>query len=304
MDAAATRPAATTLTVVGSGTLLPDPERGSACFHVGSRGHALLLDAGPGALHGLARAGLDWRAIDTIAISHFHNDHVSDLPALLHAYRFDGDDRPLTLAGPPGLSGFMERLSALHGEWVLEPSRPLAIVELGDGERWSPIGGDVGRLASGEIGQGADGNAGPEGEAALPARGEIGLEAVPTPHTDRSMAFRVRTPDGVVGYTGDTGPSDRLAVFMERCDVLVAECAVSDPPRTETHLSPTSVAALASAVRPGLLLVTHVYPPPRPERVAVEIAALYGGRVEAAYDGQTVVLSDAGVRVQGGLRGR
>lgn len=272
MDAPDGRPA-TILTVVGSGTLLPDPARGSACFHVGSRGHDLLMDAGPGALHGLARAGLDWRAIDTIAISHFHNDHVSDLPALLHAYRFDGADRPLTLVGPTGLSDFMERLSALHGAWILEPSRPLTVVELAEGGRWTPTGG------------------------------EIGVESVPTPHTDTSVAYRVGTADGAVGYTGDTGPSKRLPSFLEGCRVLVAECAVADPPEIDTHLSPRSAAGLAAEARPELLLVTHVYPPRRPERVVAEIAKLYEGRVEAAHDGQRVVVSGAGVRVEAALGG-
>lgn len=257
----------TILTVVGSGTLLPDPERASASFHLRTGGHALLLDAGPGAMHRLARLGLDWRAIDTIAISHFHNDHVSDLPALLHAFRFDGGERPLTLVGPVGLVDFMGRLAALHGPWVLDPSRPLTVVELGDDEPWSP------------------------------EDGEIHVEAVSTPHTRESLAYRVTTADSRVGYTGDTGPSERLPTFFAGCAIVISECAVADPPEIDTHLSPASLAELASKAGPEVLVVSHVYPPRRPERVVAEICERYAGRVEAARDGLTIRVTDGRVTV-------
>lgn len=257
----------TTLTVVGSGTLLPDAERGSASFHVEASGSTLLMDVGPGTLHGLARLGLDWRVIDAIAISHYHTDHVSDLPALLAAYRFDGGGRPLTLVGPVGLEDFIQRMAALYGHWILEPSRPLAIEEIGEG-------GDPWHLDE-----------------------HLRLAAASTPHTDESLAFRVTTEAGVIGYTADTGPSERLRSLMQGCAVLVAECAIADPPEIDTHLSPRSVAELASATMPELLVVSHVYPPRSPEQAAAEIAAHYAGRIEAARDGLTIVVADRRVTV-------
>lgn len=253
--------------MVGSGTLLPDADRGSASFHVASEGHALLLDVGAGALHGLARAGLDWRAIDTIAISHYHTDHFADLPPLLAAFRFVGATRPLTLVGPAGFTDFLERMAGLHGPWILDPSRPLSVVELGRGGAWTPPGE------------------------------EIQLTAAPTPHTDESVAFRVSSGPVSLGYTGDTGPSGKLHDFLRGCTVIVAECALADPPEIDTHLSPRSVAELASAAEPELLLLSHVYPPQSSADAVGDVARRYGGRVRAAFDGMRVRIDSDGVAV-------
>ena len=251
-------PAGPVLTVVGSGTLLPDAERGSASFHLQVGAHSLLLDAGPGTLHGLPRAGLEWRTLDTIALSHFHPDHVSELPALLAAFRYDEVAAPLTLVGPPGFSDWMERMASLHGSWILSPHRPLTVVEVGEGEGWGSLDGTV------------------------------ALEAVPTPHTEESVAFRVSGEGWSLGYTGDTGPSARLHDFFRGSSVLVAECALDDPPEIDTHLSPRSVAELAREAAPGLLLVSHVYPPLTPAGAVRAVEARYGGRVTAARDGMRV----------------
>ncbi len=287
-----TPPADVVLTVVGSGTLMPDAGRGSASFHLRAGGHRLLLDVGPGAHHGLPRAGLDWRAVDTIAVTHFHPDHVSDLPSLLAAYRFDGRERPLTLVGPEGFSDYVDRLAALHGTWIREPPGPLEVVELGPGSAW------------------------------VPHDGALRLEAHPTPHTGESVAYRVTlsfglpgpvgqprsrsedrssTVDGadalVVGYTGDTGPEPDLHDFFRGSSVLVAECSLADPPELDTHLSPSSVAELAAGAGPALLLLSHVYPPLDPDTAVARVAERYPGRVEAARDGQRVTISERGITV-------
>lgn len=278
------------LTVIGSGTLLPSAERGSASFHVRAGGHALLVDAGSGTLHGLPRAGLDWRAVETIVVSHFHPDHVTDLPALLAAYRFVGSEEPLTLVGPVGIRDFMDRLVDLYGPWIWEPSRPVDVVEIEPGDAW------------------------------WSDDGAVGIEATPTPHTDESVAYRITCrpdawgPDGPdgggpdtdtapsarIGYTGDTGPSVELHDFLRGCDVLVAECALSDPPEIDTHLSPRSVVELALATRPELLLVSHVYPPQTPGEAVEEVVRRYRGRVEPARDGLRVRIGVDGAVLEDG----
>lgn len=266
------------LTVVGSGTLLPDASRGSASFHLeltpqsdGGASHSLLLDAGPGTLHGLPRAGVPWRDIDTVAISHFHPDHVSDLPALLAAFRFDELEEPLALVGPRGIADFLGRMAALHGNWILEPSRPLNVIELQEGKTWEA------------------------------ADGLVRLEAHPTPHTDESVAFRVSTGASgslaVLGYTGDTGPSASVGQFLSGCPVLVAECALEDPPEMDTHLSPGTVAQMATEAAPDLLVLSHVYPPQTPEDAVKAVRRIYRGAVVAAGDGLRVRVDARGATV-------
>lgn len=253
--------------MVGSGTLLPDSERGSPSFHLRGEDHSLLLDAGPGTLHGLPRAGIPWRDIDTLALSHFHPDHIGDVPALLAAFRFQELTAPLTVVGPPGLEDLLERMAAVHGAWILEPSRPLSVVEVATGEGWSS------------------------------EEGGVRLEAVRTPHTDESVAFRIAGGGVSVGYTGDTGPSTDLHEFLGGCAVIVAECSLPDPPELDTHLSPRSVAELAGAAGPDLLVISHVYPPLTPAEAVVQVRASYAGRVVAARDGLRIGISREKVTV-------
>jgi len=231
----------TVVTILGAGTLLPDASRSSAAHLIDGDGFRLLLDCGSGTLHGLARHAVDWGGLSHIAISHYHNDHVGDLSAVLFALRHglaEAREDPLTLVGPPGFGGFLSRLGAALGEHVLDPGFPLRVCELGPDDVFEQR------------------NSG------------LRIRAHPTPHTDESVAYHVETPSGVVSYTGDTGPSDAVGEFLAGCSVLIGECALRDPPEMELHLAPSGLARIATLADPELLIVTHVYPPTRPAEAA------------------------------------
>lgn len=253
------------LTVLGSGTALPSAERHSAAYHLDLPGASVLLDCGPGTLHGLARHGVDWAGLTHVVVTHFHTDHVGDLAAIPFAMRLTAAPErtaPLTLVGPPGFRSFLKRLAAALGEYVLEPGFPVVVHE-------------VSAEAPYEEGSGA-----------------FSLEARPTPHTEESVAYRVRTHRGAVGYTGDTGPSTEVAAFLRGCRVVVAECALTDPPEMDRHLSPRLVAQLAAVAEPELLVLTHVYPPSSPADAAERVAELYHGTVLAGWDGMRITLGE------------
>jgi ribonuclease BN (tRNA processing enzyme) len=258
------------LTVVGSGTLLPSAVRRSASLHLelprSATGavRAILLDCGAGTLHGLAACGLDWEAIDVVAITHGHPDHVSDLVPLLAAFRFRERERPLVVTGPADVADLLERFAAVYGTWVMEPGFALDVQAIGPDGSWRD----------------------PDGA--------VELRTHPVPHRGGSIAYVAEGSWGRLGYTGDTGPSPSLGSFLAGCDVLVAECALADPPAVAGHLSPALLAELASAARPDLLLVTHVYPPRSPEEAVSDVRAQYEGRVEASRDGLRVDLAPSG----------
>ena len=220
------------LTVVGSGTVAPEPDRVCSGYFVDDGTTRLLLDCGPGVVHHLARFGLPWAALDHVAITHFHNDHLGDLPMLLFALKWGRRERrtrPLEIWGPAGLEARMQRLAQALGDHVLDPGFPLRVRTLRPG--------DEAELAS-----------------------ALRLRAAKTPHTDESLAFRIEGDGLALGYTGDTGPSGEVAALLRGCDTLIAECSLPDAEAIGTHLSPSSVARLAGEAEPGRLLVTHVYP--------------------------------------------
>lgn len=250
------------LTILGSGTLLPDAERHSAAHHLAWDDVGLLLDCGAGTVHGMDRHGVSWTRITHLALSHFHVDHVGDVAALLFALKHGvGDSRtePLVILGPPGTRGFVERLSEAHFGYVADPGFLVEVVEIPREGTWSD-----------------------------PA-GRFALLTHPTPHTERSVAYRVEAEEGVVGYTGDTGPSPAVGRFLEGSAVLVAECSLTDPPEMDAHLSPGTLAELAAEAGPDLLVATHLYPPLEPGEVADLIRdAGYAGDVVVGRDGDVV----------------
>lgn len=228
----------------------------------------MLLDCGSGTLHALPRYDIEWKRLTHVCLTHFHIDHVGDLPGLLTALRLGVKPprtEPLTLVGPPGLDAFLRRLGAALGPKILEPGFPVHIRELAGG----------GSL---------------DGEG-----GAFRLSAHPTPHTPESLAYRWEAAGRVVAYTGDTGPSESVAHFLGGADVLVAECTEPDPPTMASHLSPERLARLAEVARPELLVVTHVFPPQEPDDVVRQVAqAGYEGRVVAGYDGLRIPLAASG----------
>lgn len=59
----------------------------------------LLIDAPPALGAAAARAGVDLRNVDTIAVTHAHHDHWDPAVLLHHAWQFP--ERPLRIIGPP-----------------------------------------------------------------------------------------------------------------------------------------------------------------------------------------------------------
>ena len=245
----------------------PEPADAAAPDPTGARPR-VLLDVGPGAVHGLARHGKPWWAVTHVVISHYHTDHFGDLPHLLFALKSASPTprkRPLHVLGPPGLADRAKALRAAHGDFIVDPGFQVAYHELPRDGRWTD------RAAG------------------------LALHFAPTPHADHSVAVRVELDGAALGCTGDTGPEPALGPFFRDVDVLVAECAYGDPPPAPGHLTPRSAAALAGAARPGTLVLVHVYPPLEPSATPGLVrAAGYEGATVAAEDGDRFRLGKPG----------
>ncbi|GLC26341.1 MBL fold metallo-hydrolase [Roseisolibacter agri] len=248
------------LTTIGTGTAAPSATRVQAGHLVEVAGVRLLLDCGSGVVHRMAGLGLAWQTLTHVAITHFHADHVSDLATLIVAWRYGQlapRTEPITLVGPPGLRDLLTRHAAALWPSLLAPGFPVEVVELTPA---TPVA-----LAEG-----------------------VTLASHPVPHTPESVAYSVEHGGRRLVYTGDTAPDRALGDWAAGCDVLLAECSLPADMAVPTHLTPEQVGELAAAARPGLLALTHFYPPVEHVDVAAIVAARWTGPTVLAHDGWSV----------------
>lgn len=251
------------LIVLGSGSSVPvDGRNGPGFWFEGEEARAL-VDCGAGVLPALPRHVKDWAGMTHIVLTHFHIDHVVELPAILFALRhcpgIEDRTEPLEILGPPGTARLVEDLESALGRDFTQLSFDVALRELRPGE-------------------------------AQTIRPGCTLSVLSVPHTDESIALRIDERGASVGFTGDTAASPDLAGFFEGCDVLVADCSLDEPSESIAHLAVEETAHLASNARVARLVATHLFPGLDPGAVKKRLEAVYSGEVQVAHDGLSIDL--------------
>ena len=238
------------LTVVGCSPAWPNPG-GAQSGYLVEGGERLLLDCGPGVLARL-RAVEQWPRVDAILVTHWHLDHWGDLvPWVWGVIVGPGrdDDRPELWLPPDGVAQIRDFGTRLGWEDMFE-----SVFELREYADDEPF--EVGRLR---------------------------VTPVELPHYSHAT-FGVRVTDGraTVAYSGDTGPSDRLAELASGADLFVCEATLE---RAEYdgalrgHLSADEAVEAFEASGAHRLLITH-----RPSELPLDDG------LEEAYDGMEIEL--------------
>ena len=243
------------------------PDSPASCYLVqapyAGRTFSLLLDLGPGAFGALYRH-LDPAAVDAIALSHLHPDHCLDLCAY-HVAATYSPTAPWprrTLLGPAGTP---ERLARAYAV----PPREGRAAETGDGieqhldfRAWQP-------------------------------RQQVGPFVVETAEVDHAVpayAMRItedRPGGGTLVYSGDTGPCDALVDLARGADLLLVEAAYLEGPDNAAGMHLTGRQAAESGARAGVreVVLTHVPPWHRPDRVLTEARPHFAGPLSLATAG-------------------
>ena len=107
--------------LLGTGGMVPLPERYLTSLYVKYKGSAILVDCGEGTQVAIREAGLGFKPIDVICLTHFHADHIAGLPGLLLTIGNSGKIEPLTIIGPQYVRQIVECLC------VIAPQLPFKI---------------------------------------------------------------------------------------------------------------------------------------------------------------------------------
>ncbi len=103
------------VTLIGTGGMVPLPERFLASCLIEYNGRSILIDCGEGTQVSLHKGRLSMSRIDTILITHCHADHVSGLPGLLLTIGNQGRVDPLNIIAPRGSTKYLNSLLVVCG---------------------------------------------------------------------------------------------------------------------------------------------------------------------------------------------
>jgi ribonuclease Z len=251
------------LTLLGTGTPIPDPSRRGPSQVIETGSGLVLVDVGTGVVHRLIEAGYrrDVRGpfrppLARIALTHLHSDHLMGLPDLLWTgWIMRWWDEPPPVAGPPGTADLIERLmhafsydidvrmkgERLRREWLVP-----RVDEIEEG--WQTEG-DGWRLT--------------------------GFRVQHEP-VDEAFGYRLDGDGGAIVISGDTRYSENLIRHAQGADLLVHEvydrrgaatvrAQITDPDalaRRDTimayHTPSDDAGKVAAQAEVGRLVLSHI----------------------------------------------
>lgn len=270
------------VTLLGTGSPLPDPSRAGPATLVKAGGLNLLFDCGRGVLMRLVGAGVPGpQALAAQLLTHLHSDHTTDLNDVITSrWIMSMVPAPLPLVGPVGSRRFVDRTMEMLTD-------------------------DVGyRIAHHD-----DLTTGPEVDVTEVADGEVALDvlaaagvritAAPTDHRPVSptVGYRITHGGRTLVLAGDTVPCEGLDELVASADVYVQTVIRDDVIRQiplerlqdicDYHSTVVQAAQTAARGGVGTLVLTHMVPAPAPgaEQEWIDIAAEH-------FDGTIVAPAD------------
>lgn len=283
--------------LLGTGGMLPLPGRALTSLYVRCGSGALLIDCGEGTQTAIRTAGLRFKPIDAILITHFHADHISGLPGLLLTLGNEGRTEPLHMHGPEGLAYVVNALR------VIAPGLPYEIVF----HEYPCISGASPAFRCGNMeitaipldhGMPCFG-----WKIALPRTRRFDPDAARAKGVPVSLWSRLQKgesaagffPDDVLGparrglslvYATDTRPVPAIADIGRDADLMILEGMFADPDKQsradETHhMMMQEAAQIARSANARELWLTHFSP-------ATDAPAAYADAIRAIFPNTTI----------------
>ena len=266
--------------ILGSGGPRAGTGRASASYLVWVDGRArVMVDAGGGSFVRFGESGAQLVDLDLLAISHFHPDHVTDLPGLL--WLSDAARQaPLRVSGPSGNDAF--------------PSLPSFLARLFDPERgaFQILSGTLGGPGRGVLLDPVTVEVGRSGPILILEERGLTVHALPVPHGDvPALAYRVAAQGFTVVFSSDqTGGDPRFVDFSRDATALVMHMTVAPTtsgPASPLHAAPAVVGQVAADASVRRLILSHLFVHDGPEDLQgalADIRVRYDGVVRVGED--------------------
>jgi ribonuclease Z len=240
------------VTLLGTGSPIPDANRAGPSTLVRAGGQTFLVDCGRGVQQRLTAAGAAANGLTALLLTHLHSDHIADLGDVIitrWVSTFTPDPAPLPIIGPPGTAEVVENTLKAFGFDIgyriahhadLNSPPPVEVFEYTDGPVWDRDG--------------------------------VQILVAPTDHRPvaPTIGFRVEHAGASVVLAGDTVPCESLDTLASGAGALVhtviREDLVEAMPMQrirdicDYHSSVEQAAATATRAGVGILILTHYVP--------------------------------------------
>ena len=287
------------VTLLGTGSPIPSPNRFSAATLVEAGDQKLLFDVGRGATIRLYQLGIPLGQVSTVFFTHYHSDHTVGLPDLWlsgwlpepHARR----TAPLRVIGPTGARELTDNLARAYAADIR--------IRVAD-QKLSTEGVT---FQTEEF----------EREGVVYDQAGVRVIAIEVDHGDDikpAFGYRVEYAGRSVVISGDTKFSENLVRHSRGADVIVHEVGAVRPEIANEpsirlimahHTSPQEVGRTFSEARPRLGVYTHLvllarpgFPPLTPEELIAQTRETYDGPLEVGSDLMRFEIREGGVTVQ------
>ncbi|MFC6837912.1 MBL fold metallo-hydrolase [Halomarina ordinaria] len=281
------------ITLVGTGSPVPIPERGGTSIALDIADERVLVDCGPRTVYGLMDAGVAFGEIETMFFTHHHLDHNASFFHFAFTSWTEGGRESLNVYGPDGTDRLVEALYDVYAEDIeyrrdIYPTDGISNIET--------------ELVTDEFSRQMDG---------------WEVDALAVEHSIETYAYRFEESDtgSSFVFSGDTRKIPSLAEFAAGADVLVQDCntAPVDEDRvpdeddqfvwhqhadgergldratlTANHCDATDAGEIARDAGVETLVLTHIMPYRDLESMRRDAEAVFDGDVILAEDGQAI----------------